>query len=175
VKRIIVCLLLFVGIQGCATPYQSSGFGGGFSETQIAPNAFIVRFSGNGFTSKERANDFTLLRSAQLALSKGYTHFAIVDSVSQMKRSTYTTPTKTTTYVNANTTVTPLTTYGTPVAYSAHTTGTARTVTTGGQTYNISKPKTENTIYCFTGKPKEFASFDAAYVVISIKEKYALD
>lgn len=174
-KRVILSLLLISGIQGCATSYQSSGFSGGFSETQLAPNIFTVRFKGNGFTNEERANDFTLLRSAQLTVDSGHTHFAIIDSESKMVRSSYTTPTKTNTYVNTNTTITPLNSYGNTVAYSAYTSGTARTVTTGGHTYNISKPKAENTIYCFKGKPEDIASFDAVYVIISIKEKYGIE
>lgn len=174
-KRIILSLLFIICILGCATSYQSSGFGGGFSETQIAPNIFTVRFRGNGFTSEERANDFTLLRSAELTLESGHTHFKLIDSQSKIEQSQYTTPTQTNTYINANSTITPLSTYGNTVAYSSYTTGTARTVTTGGHTYNISKPKTLNTIYCFKGKPEGVASFDAVYVITSIKEKYDID
>src|SRR5437764_1386447 len=64
IRLIMIGGLLFVA---CATPYQRHGFTGGFSESQLDENVFRVNFRGNGYTSPERAADFTLLRSAELA------------------------------------------------------------------------------------------------------------
>lgn len=55
-------------LEGCATSHQEKGFTGGYSETQLAPDVFRVNFAGNGYTSSERAQDFALLRAAELSL-----------------------------------------------------------------------------------------------------------
>lgn len=73
------CSLALLLLSGCATPYQASGTMGGFTETQVAENAFEVSFGGNGYTKRERATDFCLLRCAELAHENGFTHFVIVD------------------------------------------------------------------------------------------------
>jgi hypothetical protein len=76
-------LLLTLLLSACATGYQSKGFGGGFSETRMDKNIWVVRFEGNRYTSDERATDFVLLRCAELALENGYPYFAIVGSADQ--------------------------------------------------------------------------------------------
>ena len=45
---IVTLVVAFTG--GCATSYQSKGFTGGFSETQVSANSFQVYFQGNGYT-----------------------------------------------------------------------------------------------------------------------------
>lgn len=169
---IIGVLVLFTS---CATPYQKTGFRGGFSETQLAENIFQVNFRGNGFTDTERATDFTLLRSAELALDHGFRYFVIVDSKSTQDLSSYTTPTQTQTTVNANTTGT-YSNIGNFGTLNARTYGTATTKTSGGQTYLIRKPHTSNTIICFPNKPdnNQFV-YDARYLMKSIKDKYKLE
>ncbi len=78
-------LLLFASgfslwfLSGCATSYQQKGFTGGYSETQLAPDVFRVNFQGNGYTSSERAQDFALLRAAELSLERGFRYFALLD------------------------------------------------------------------------------------------------
>jgi hypothetical protein len=67
---------MILSIQACATGYKSDGFVGGYSETQLDENVFKVAFRGNGYTRQDRAADFTLLRSAELALKSGYSYFA---------------------------------------------------------------------------------------------------
>jgi len=63
----------------CATPYQSTGFTGGYSDTALGPNVYRVSFQGNGYTSLSRAQDFAMLRAADTTLSHGFRYFAIVD------------------------------------------------------------------------------------------------
>jgi hypothetical protein len=150
-------------LAGCATPYQSVAFRGGFDETPLAPNVFQVRFQGNGHTNPERAADFALLRSAEVALGHGYTHFAIVDSRNATKFSTWTSPQKSHT------------------TYDIHTSnsqiyGTADTTYSGGQTTVWQKPSTSHIIVCFTEKPAEVPlAYDAAFVRASLRQKYGLD
>lgn len=149
-------------MQGCATGYKSNGFTGGYSETQLDENVFKVSFRGNGYTRRERAEDFTLLRSAELALENGYKYFVIIDSSSHTRNSTYTTPVTSHTTANA---------YGTGnYAY-----GTATTTTSGGQTYNISKPSTSNTIVCFKEKPAAGFSYNAEFIYKNVSQKYGIN
>lgn len=156
-------LILFALLSGCATTYQPSSFSGGFSETRLGEDTFQVSFRGNGYTRPERASDFCLLRSSELALQNGFRYFIIVDSEKSSQLSTYTTPTTSHTTANA---------YG----YGNYTYGTATTTTSGGETYVISKPRATNTIVCFKEKPQvNGLVFDAEYVSKSIKEKYGLE
>lgn len=74
------------------TPYQSAGFTGGYSETRLDENVWKVHFKGNGYTGLERASDLCLLRSAELCLMNGYTHFSTVDSDKYISRHQYTNP-----------------------------------------------------------------------------------
>ena len=71
-----VTLLL---LAGCATPYQSGGFRGGYKEIQLDENVFQISFKGNAFVSAGRVENYALLRSAEVALENGYEYFVIVD------------------------------------------------------------------------------------------------
>ncbi len=171
--KLHVLLIAAVTLAGCATAYQPQGATGGFSESQLDENVFQVTFKGNGYTDRDRANDFALLRSAEIALEKGYKYFVIVDAQQYSKNSSYTTPTTATTNVNANTYGSAYG-YGNSVNYSGNTYGTATTTYSGGQTFHISKPRTTNTIVCFKEKPEGF-SYNAEFLAKSLKEKYELN
>ena len=70
-----------MGLSGCATPYGSSAgnYLGGFSEAQLGENMFQVSFEGNAYTKADTVANYTLLRSAELTLQYGFTHFIVVD------------------------------------------------------------------------------------------------
>jgi hypothetical protein len=82
----ILILLIMISVVSCSTGYKSSGFSGGYTETQLSENAFKVRFKGNGYTSRERASDFCLLRCAEITELNGFTHFIIVDENQYSKK-----------------------------------------------------------------------------------------
>jgi uncharacterized protein YceK len=153
-----ILALVVILFSGCATTYQRQSFTGGFSETQLGENIFQVTFRGNGYTNRERATDFSLLRSAEITLENGYRFFIIVESGRGSKVSMHTEPT------------------------TSHTTGSygsgqfnATTTTNGGQTYFVSKPSTTNTILCFKEKPSTGGLvFDAEFVAKSLKQKYGI-
>ena len=159
--RLLVITALSAFLYGCATPYQTTGFRGGFSETQLDKNVFKVSFNGNGYTSRERTSDFVLLRSAELALENGYEYFAIIDERSDTSYSTYTTPTQTHTTANV-------------YASGNYAHGNAYSTTTGGQTNTFVKPSNSNTIVCFTKKPDATPSYSASFVYKSIRDKYGM-
>jgi hypothetical protein len=152
---------LILALAGCATAYKPDGLTGGFSEAQLDTNVFRVYFRGNGYTRPERAEEFALLRSAELTLKNGFTHFVIIDSQLREKRGAYTTPTQSNTVVKA-------TTYGNSVY------GTASTTAYGGETSIISSnPRIINTIMCFKGKPDiQGLIYDAQLLCDSLGNKY---
>jgi hypothetical protein len=84
-RNFYVCFLLVllcgtVLFSGCATGYKSKGLRGrGFSDTNIQDNIFQVSFRGNTATDSVRAEDFTLLKCAELTLEKGYKVFVVLD------------------------------------------------------------------------------------------------
>lgn len=158
-KRLFAILFLVIFMQSCATTYQSAGFTGGFSETQLDENIFRVTFHGNGYTGRERVTDFTLLRSAELTLEHGYKYFVTIDSDSFSKKSLHTTPT--TSY-----------TTGSAYSYGNYMSLRATTTTSGGQTYHVSKPGLSNTIICFKEKPEKVISYNAEFIFKNITRKY---
>jgi hypothetical protein len=156
--RLLTIMFLAVLVAGCATSYQREGFSGGFQEVQLDENVFRVSFRGNGYTSLERAEEMALLRSAELTLQKGFTHFAILDARSREQIESYTTPATSTTNATVG---------GTGRSYSATTT------TTGGDTSTYAKPRTTNTIMCFVGRPKIAALvYDAKFLCRTLGEKF---
>jgi hypothetical protein len=158
--RLILLMLSAAVLCGCSTSYKPNGLSGGYSETQLSPNVFKVSFRGNGFTKAEKAADFALLRSAEVTLQNGFTHFVIFDNSSSVGLSSYTTPVQSYTTLNA-------TTYGN-TAY-----GTASTTSYGGQTHITSKPETTNTIMCFKGSPdSQRLVYEARFICESIGSKY---
>ena len=161
--RITGTLTLCLLMAGCATGYSAEGFMGGYEETQLNPNVYRVSFKGNAYTSMNRAADFTLLRSAELALENGYPYFVIVDANQWTKNETYTTPTQTTTTASAT-------------AYGNTATGSAYSTTTGGQTYNYAKPRSTNTIVLLkTNDTAGSLVYDAQFIVDSMEKKYGID
>lgn len=62
-----------------ATPYQASGWSGGYSDLALPePNTYQVKFSGNGRLKANQAYDYALLRSAELCIEKGFNFFSII-------------------------------------------------------------------------------------------------
>jgi hypothetical protein len=160
--RIFAIVALSVLLGACATAYKPKGFTGGFSETQLDRNVFRVSFRGNGYTRPERAEDFALLRSAELVLKNGFTHFIIIDGRSSTEYGAYTTPTQS--YTTGS-----VTSFGN-TAY-----GSATTTTYGGQTFLIRRPSATNTIVCFQGKPDiPGLVYDAQFVFYSLAQKYGI-
>jgi hypothetical protein len=62
---------------------------GGFSDTQLDKDLFVVNYYGNTYTSSERVSDLALLRAANLATENGFPYFKVIDSHSRIA-TTYT-------------------------------------------------------------------------------------
>ena len=76
-KTILGALAALV-LTSCATPYAPSNLLGGFSETQLGPDVYKIYFDGNGVTSRQRAQDFVMLRAAELCLKGGFRYFGLM-------------------------------------------------------------------------------------------------
>lgn len=152
-RWMILVITVFI-FNGCATKYQSMGFTGGYTETRLGDNIFNVSFRGNGYTSRQRATDFALLRSAELCLQNNFKYFVIVNAEK---------------YTNL---------YTTPRTYHTHgaiygSSFNATTTQSGGITFM--KPSVNNTIMCFKEKPSiNGIVYDANFVIKSIKTKYEI-
>ena len=94
-------LVLSLGaLGGCmtATPYQpyipegGPGTHGGYSDQQIAPDRFLVRFHGNEMTSRERVEGYLLYRAAELTAQHGYDWFMMDDRRMEHDVQTYAVP-----------------------------------------------------------------------------------
>mgnify|MGYP001820719847 FL=1 len=154
--KTLIPLLSLLLLAGCATPYQSGGFRGGYKELQLDEHVFRVTFRGNAFVSADRVRDYTLLRSAELARERGYRWFAIVDQDAHETTGTVYTPA--TTYTTASVSGNNL--YGTSTTY-------------GGMTSSYSKPSSSNTIVCYVEKPEGF-SYNVANVIESLRSAYKM-
>jgi hypothetical protein len=140
-------LVVVLSLAGCATAYQSKGMTGGFSETDLGPTSFKIAFSGNGFTSAERASDFAMLRAADKSIEDGCNYFGVMNEADGGSTSSVT-------IANAG--------YGRHGAW-----GSAFTTP-------IFKPNSMLLIRCFAVQPPGAELFDAHYIAHSIRTKYQI-
>lgn len=145
--KVVIALLVVVGLSACATGYKSKGWSGGFSETQLSPDTFMVNFAANAYTSPEQASDFAILRAADKSQALGCDHFSILNGAE----------TATTGAVTVNT-----------AAYGENT-----AISTGG-VFPMVKPNSKLMVRCFKGQPEGTQAFDVAFIQSSIRNKYKL-
>jgi hypothetical protein len=153
-KFVLFLLASTLVMASCATTYQPKGLTGGFSETQLDEDLFTVRFSGNGYTSSERASDFALLRCADLAIQNNFEYFKIVDSQSNMKTSYIVTTDRD---FNAST-------YGNSLYGSSNQTTNVKA---------IERPRINLTVRLL--KDKADGSYNATFIRNSIRSKYDME
>jgi len=65
-------------LAGCATPYMRHGFIGGYSQKKLGEATYLVKFDGNGYSSKDRVWYFWIYRCAELTRQHGYEMFALL-------------------------------------------------------------------------------------------------
>jgi hypothetical protein len=148
-------------LSACASTYTPKstppGFNGYF-DTQLGENIFQAGFQGDGFDSRERVTDLALLRSAEVALQKGFAYFVVANMADNSSGANYVTPSTTT----ATARVVGNNIYGKATTY-------------GGQSFYITYPNTTNTIICFKEKPAiQGLVYEAQFVAASLKAKYGI-
>lgn len=73
-----LAILALLGLLcGCAAEYHPRNASGGYTETSLSSDVWRVRFDHTYYTPQRQVEDFTLLRSAELTLRQGYTHFTL--------------------------------------------------------------------------------------------------
>ena len=163
IRYIMLFFPLFFFFWGCSTAQQPQSYTDGYNETALSENVFRVTFKGNGFTSREKTIDFTLLRSAEITKKNGYNYFVIINSQNYSKIDIYKSRTTYDTSFNA-------TSYGNNIS------GTAYTTSSGGNINVITKPRTANTIMCFKKKPHlNTVVYNANFLIHSLKKKYNIE
>ena len=152
--------ILCLALSDCATGYQPNGFGGGFSETRVAPDTFWITYRGNARTSNERIRDLILLRGADLTLQNGYTHFAVTAASARRDVRTVTLPGESYTVGGGSVDAFGNVNYRSSTVYDPPTRITR------------SRPRVNMTIRCFKGQPQGVKAYDAAFIKGSLGPQY---
>lgn len=172
-KKLLLVLIISV-LTACATPYQSEGLRGGYSEMQLNDNEYVVSFSGNGFTSEERVTKLLLYRCAELTKKKGFNYFVISSVHEAQNNSQFTTPTtvssSATGYNNGNI-------YGSRYGgsfnggFNSFGAANVNTVVTPGSTYNITRYQDAVIIKMFENNKNAPNVFKADSILDSMRGK----
>ncbi|MFX9871525.1 hypothetical protein ABTP57_04425 [Acinetobacter baumannii] len=161
-KKIIYIALIGL-LSGCATQYQSSGFSGGFTDTELAPGYYRITFRGNGVTSGERVSDFALLRASELMINRQCKNFQVLNSKDTVNTSYYSTPQTTITNVSA-------------YRYGNYINGNATSVSSGGGYEAVNRARSTIEVRCVNQEPDPSMNiFDANFINQRLKQKYKID
>lgn len=148
--------LIVLLISGCATSYKPEGITGGFTETRLSENAFLINVRGNGYTGQTRVKEIALLRSAELGLKNGYSYFVVLEDNASIES------------------------YNTSFGSSYNTTGkiyadgSFSSTTSGGPSNKvISKPGHETVVYFHKEKPNtNRLVYEVSFVCESLAPKF---
>ena len=163
----LAVVIISLALAGCATGYKPDGNLGGYSETQLDTNSFKVDYKGNAYTAREHAQDYVLLRSAEVTLEHGFSHFIIVDAQQDEQVQLIDNPVTTSTRQKARV-------KGNTMRVKSE------TITAGGGVTVHRHPRMSNTIVCFKGRPTNIARFggavvhDASMISTSLRKKHEI-
>ncbi len=154
-------VLSFVCVIGCATGYQRRMFLSGYRDLPIRDDIHWVTFHGNGHTSEDRAADFALLRSAEVALERGCPFFVILENETHSDVSTRTSPMVTQTVGNIDS-------FGNVNATS---------FTSGGSTHVRRMPRSHMVVRILKERPDDDGDlvYDAVQIRRRLRAQYNLD
>jgi hypothetical protein len=153
-KRYTIVMALL--LTACATPYQSKGLRGGFTDVQLNKNVFQIAFNGNGYTPPSDVQNMALLRASEVTLEHGFQYFVIVANSDVGTRGVIRTP---------MTAMTTTTGFGTPTLQS-------NTVATGGYAVPFHRPGMMTTISCLDKKPEGTFAYNAKSIYDSLSKQY---
>jgi hypothetical protein len=135
------------GTSGLRDVVPAKSFTGGFSETMLAPDTFKINFSGNGFTSGERASDFAILRAADKSIALGCSYFSVMNEADSA-------------------------TVGS-VSFGSASWG-RRNAWATSTTMPVVKPNSNLLVKCYASQPQDTPAFDANFIAESIRQKYGI-
>jgi hypothetical protein len=151
----------------CATPYRPVASGTGFTDKQLQDDLFQVSFQGNGQTSSQQVQDFALLRAAELTLQHGFSYFAVEDITNTSSARPYTARQQFHVDYPPNIGLPP----PTPGGYEPYGTGY---IVEYEEPRIYFRPGTSLQVKCFRTKPDKPFTYDAAVLLLSLKQKYKL-
>jgi hypothetical protein len=96
----MIVLGLLLGL-GCVTPYQRTGFTGGYDDTKVREAEHFIEVRGNAFTSKTTLVNYFHRRARELCAQEGfddYSYSATTEAEVGRTGSTYTANSRTTAY-----------------------------------------------------------------------------
>ena len=163
IMKYLGIVILINLICGCATKYEAIGATGGFYHTKVSDNAYIIGFSGNGFTEAKRANDFALLRAAEIGSKLGFTHFVVEGTLDKSKTEIINTGSTTNSSGNVYG-------YGNTASFNS-------TSTTTNNSMPVYKPGVEIGVLYSEGIPqgRHLEIYEIEKVISEIKSKYKIN
>ncbi|ENU45346.1 hypothetical protein I6L25_00860 [Acinetobacter nosocomialis] len=157
------CLIPIILLSACATSYQSNGLTGGFEDTELSPGYYRITFRGNGVTSREKVNEFALLRASDLMLSRGCKSFQVLNGKDTVNTSYVDLPRTTSTNANV-------------YAYGNYATANATTTTYGGGLQSVHRAKTTLDARCINAEADPSQNiFDTNFINQKLKQKYRIN
>lgn len=63
--------IFLIFLISCATPYQKSGFTGGYTDYQMSEDVFKVKFRGNVLVDLDTTKRYALVRAAEITIEQG--------------------------------------------------------------------------------------------------------
>ncbi|HBM1866028.1 MULTISPECIES: CC0125/CC1285 family lipoprotein [Acinetobacter] len=156
-------LIPIILLSACATSYQSNGLTGGFEDTELSPGYYRITFRGNGVTSREKVNEFALLRASDLMLSRGCKSFQVLNGKDTVNTSYVDLPRTTSTNANV-------------YAYGNYATANATTTTYGGGLQSVHRAKTTLDARCINAEADPSQNiFDTNFINQKLKQKYRIN
>jgi hypothetical protein len=183
--RFLLIILALV-LSACATSYGDMGFNGGVKHEWTAPDILVVEAVGNGYTEEKKVSEMALLWAAEQTYIAQYAYFLPYSSDNLGKKSTFYTPTTTTTSVRgrANTTYTGTTVQGYGGVSNTYGTantdiyGSATTTTEGGMPIVVFRPGVRLYFYTFDEVPEEIRPgqyYETEAIIKELGPKYLKD
>lgn len=152
--------LLLIGsalfLSGCASYSDTT------TSQQLSSDMYRISMRGSTYNESSDAQDFTLLKAAEITIDAGNRYFSIVDNKDRTRIGSYTTSGSSESHTTADATI-----------IGNYATGTANTTTTytPGQTHTYIKPGADVLIKTYAGKP-DGNSFDAQEVIKYLGQLY---
>lgn len=78
--KIAVCFILICCLSGCGAHHRHRGHRGGYSDMALAHDIYKISFKGKFFTSRDKAQDYALIRCAEVTLREGYRYFIVMNA-----------------------------------------------------------------------------------------------
>lgn len=75
--KLAIAVAFTLALGGCVTGYGAAGLTGGYKDQKVDDSHYLVKFDGNGNTSRDRVWYFWINRCAELTQQKGFEYFSI--------------------------------------------------------------------------------------------------